>query len=185
MLDIRYLAGLFDGEGCVHIPVQNRPGLKIPNYGIRAVFCLTHREVVREIAEYAGVKFCRLRKNAVNPKWADAWQVQICGNRAASLFREMLPYLIVKRQCVDIALQLQDDIARYRRSDWMRFNAQELQAIAEYREGLRLQLRALNARGGASVGMTANSGNIPCPARKGAEGQSRAKQTGLKLVGRV
>jgi hypothetical protein len=176
MLDIRYLAGLFDGEGCVHIPVQRRIDLRVPNYGIRAVFCLTHREIIREIAEQYKVGHCKLNKSASNAKWADAYQVQICGNKAASFFRDILPYSIVKKQCIEIALLLQDDIARYRRSDWMRFNAQEMQAIIEYREGLRLQLKALNARGGASVGMIANSVDLLCPASNGAEGQSRAKQ---------
>lgn len=38
---------------------------------------------------------------------------------------------------------------------------------------------------GASVGMLANSENIPCPVRDDAEGQPRAKQTTLKVVGRV
>lgn len=187
MLDIRYIAGLFDGEGCVHIPVQRRTDLRIPNYGIRAVFCLTNREVIEAIAKQYGVSLCKLNKRSVNPKWADAYQVQICSNKAAALFREILPYLIVKRQCVDIALKLQDDIVRYRRSDWLRFNVHEMQAIVEYREGLRLQLKALNARGGASIGMLANSGKLQCPAHMGAEGQSRAKQASnvSLLAGRV
>lgn len=176
MLDIRYIAGLFDGEGCVHIPVQRRVDLRVPNYGIRAVFCLTNREVIEKIAEQYGVRFCKMNKNAANKNWADAYQVQICGNKAAKLFLEILPYSIVKRQCIEIALKLQDDIVRYRRRDWMRFNAQEMQSVIEYREGLRLQLKALNARGAASIGMLANSGNIQCPALMGAEGQSRAKQ---------
>lgn len=176
MLDIRYLAGLFDGEGCVHIPVQRREDLRVPNYGIRAVFSLTNREVIQKIAEQFKVSHCKLNKSNSNAKWADAYQVQICGNKAAMLFREMLPYLIVKRQCVEVALTLQDDIVRYRRSDWMRFNAQEMQAVIEYREGLRLQLKALNARGAASIGMLANSVKLPCPALTSAEGQPRAKQ---------
>jgi hypothetical protein len=165
--------------------VQRRADLRVPNYGIRAVFCLTNREVIRQIAEQFGVRYCRLDKHSRNAKWADAYQVQICGNKAAGFFREIMPYLIVKTGCVTIALALQDDIARYRRSDWMRFNEQQMQSIIDYREGLRLQLRALNSRGGASDGMLANSGELPCPVREDAEGQSRAKQTSMKLVGRV
>lgn len=185
MLDIRYLAGLFDGEGCVHIPVQRRADLRVPNYGIRAVVCLTNREVVQKIAEQYGVSFCKLNKSTTNSNWADAYQVQICGNKAAVFFRQILPHLIVKIECVAVALRLQDDIARYRRSHWMKFSQDQMDAVIEYREGLRLQLKALNARGGASVGMLANSGDIPCPVRKDAEGQSRAKQASLKLAGRV
>jgi len=184
MLDIRYLAGLFDGEGCVHIPVQRRADLRVPNYGIRAVFCLTNREVVQKIAEQYGVSFCKLKKSSANVNWADAYQVQICGNKAAAFFRDILPHSIVKTECIKVALSLQDDIARYRRSHWMQFNQEQMNAVIEYREGLRLQLKALNARGGASIGMLANSENLLCPASNGAEGQPRAKQT-MKIVGRV
>lgn len=186
MLDIRYLAGLFDGEGCVHIPVQRRADLRVPNYGIRAIFCLTHKDIVRIIAEQYSVSYCCLKKDR-NPNWANAYQLQICGSKAAAFFREILPYVIVKRRCIEVALELQDDVVRYSRRHWMKFSKEEMQAIIEYREGLRLQLKALNARGGASVGMLANSENLPCPIilDDNTEGQPRAKQTTLKVVGRV
>lgn len=174
MLDVRYIAGLFDGEGCVHIPLQLRPGF-VPSYGIRAVFCLTNEAVIRAIAEQYGVAYCKLSKTKVNANWADAYQVQVCGAKAAALFRDIQPYVIVKAKQISVALELQDDIVRYRVRDWRAFNEQQKAAIVEYREGLRLQLKALNARG-ASVGMVANSVDIPCPALEGAEGQRRAKQ---------
>jgi hypothetical protein len=174
MLDVRYLAGLFDGEGCVHVPLVRRAGF-VPSYSIRAVFCLTHQAVIGAIAQQFGVAFCRLRKSHANANWQDAYQVQICGEKAAGLFRAIRPYVLVKAAQIDIALALQDDIARYRVRDWRAFDEERKEAIVNYREGLRLQLKALNARG-AFVGMMANSVKTPCPALTGAEGQRRAKQ---------
>ena len=174
LLDIRYIAGLFDGEGCVHIPAVYRFGF-VPSYSIRAVFCLTHEAVIHAIAEQYDVAYCRLNKKRNNPNWADAYQVQICGNKAAKLFRDIQPYVIVKAKQIEVALALQDDIVRYRVRDWRAFSGEQKAAIVDYREGLRLQLKGLNARG-ASVGMVANSVDIPCPALEGAEGQRRAKQ---------
>ena len=171
MLSIEYLAGLFDGEGCIHIPLMKHH--KTPSYGLRVIFSLTHEEVINRIAKQYGVAYCRLRKNHMNVKWKDAYQVQICGERAAQMLRDMFPFLIVKLEEAKVGLLLQDHITRYR-SGWKRRTQEEIDAIVEYREGIRLQLKALR-RLNASDGMTANSVETPCPASNGAEGQYRAK----------
>src|ERR1700751_1524586 len=113
MLSIEYLAGLFDGEGCIHVPVQHKHR-SVPSYGIRVVFGMTHEGLIRQIAGYAGVAYCRNKKAIGN--WRQAFQVQICGERAAGMLRSMLPLLIVKREEAVLALQLQDHITRYRNS---------------------------------------------------------------------
>lgn len=173
MLDIRYLAGLFDGEGCVHIAVQNRPDLKMPSYSIRAIVCMTHKELIVKIAEQFNVGWCKIRKPEGTK---DAFQVQICGPKAAAFFREIYPYLIVKREVVEVALKLQDDIERYTRRHWMKFSKDEIEAIRQYRHALKLQTTALNRRGCAPDGMVANSVELLCPVSDDADGQSRAKQ---------
>lgn len=181
MMEIAYLAGLFDGEGCIHIPVMTPKWCKSPNYGLRVIYSLVHEEVIRRIALQTGTRYCRLRKN--NPLWRDAFQVQLCGERAAGLLRVMMPYLIVKREEAELAIKLQDHITQYR-NKWKRMTQPEKDAVLLYREGLRLQIKALK-RSGATDGMMVNSENTLCPASDGAEGQPRAKQTALKAVGRV
>ncbi len=169
MLSVEYLAGLFDGEGCIHVPLMKHN--KTPSYGLRVIFCLTHEGVIREIARQFNVSSCRLRKN--NVRWKDAYQVQICGERAAQFLRDTLPFLIVKLEEAKLGIQLQDHITRYRKG-WKRRSQEDIDAIVGYREGLRLQIKALK-RLNASDGMTANSVETPCPASDGAEGQYRAK----------
>lgn len=171
MYSFEYLAGLFDGEGCIHIPLDHHN--RTPSYGLRVIFCLTHEGVIRGIAQQFGVSYCRLRKTHRHANWRDAYQVQICGERAANLLRAMRSFLVVKLEEADLGLLLQDHITRYR-SGWKRRSQPEIDALVEYREGIRLQLKALR-RLHASDGMTANSGELPCPASNGAEGQSRAK----------
>jgi len=174
MLSTEYLAGLFDGEGCVHIAHQNpnKPlGRLSPTFGLRVIYCLTHEEVIRQISEQLGYGYCKLRKN--NARWKDAFQVQICGARAGAFLRSIYPYLIVKREEVELALKLQDHVTKYRYT-WQRMPSEQKLALIAYRQAIKDQIQALR-RSGASDGMTTNSGELPCPASDGAEGQSRAK----------
>lgn len=173
MLDIRYLAGLFDGEGCIHIAVQNRPELKMPSYSIRAILSMTHEGIIAKVAAQFSVKYCKIKKPEGNKP---AYALQICGPKAAKFMRDMQPYLIVKAEAVEVALRLQDDVDRYTRRHWMKFSKDEIEAIRQYRHGLKLQLTALNRRGCAPAGMVANSVELLCPVSDDADGQSRAKQ---------
>lgn len=185
-MKIEYLAGLFDGEGCIHIP-------KVPlksdagwSYSLRVIFGMTHEPVIRAIAEHCGVKFCALRARN-NPRaghWKVAYQTQLCGEKAAQLLRDMMPFLIVKREEAILAIKLQDHITRYRNSA-KRWTAEQRQSYEDYREGVRLQIKSLKQTIGAPDGMMANSEKLLCPASDGADGQPRAKQTSLSLVGRV
>lgn len=170
-LSWEYLAGLFDGEGCVHIPVQFNH--KSPNYGIRAIFSLCHKDVIERIAKQFGVSFCRINKSRTNPKWKDAYSVQICGEKAAAFMRGVLPHLLVKQEEVKLALLLQEHVTRYRYI-FRNFTPEERAELIAYREGLRQQIRFLR-RADASDGMAANSADTPCPVSNDAEGQRRAK----------
>lgn len=182
-MKIEYLAGLFDGEGCIHIPKMPLDSGMGFSYSLRVIFCMTHEPIVRAIAEKFGAAFCPLKKrnNPNNRNWKMAFQTQICGEKAAQLLRDMLPFLIVKHEEAVLAIQLQDHITRYRNSA-KRWTAQERESYMDYREGLRLQIKSLKQTVGVPDGMMANSENLPCPARNGAEGQPRAKQASFKIV---
>lgn len=183
-MDIRYLAGLFDGEGCIHTPKQSLSYRDGFSYSVRVIFCMTHEPIVRLIAEQFGVKICslRARNNPNAVRWKVAYQTQLCGERAAQLLREMLPFLIVKREEAILAIALQDHITRYRNSA-KRWTIEERQSYMDYRDGLRLQIKSLKRMVGASDGMMANSEKLLCPASDGADGRPRAKQASFKIVG--
>ena len=185
-MKIEYLAGLFDGEGCIHILKQSLKNGSGFSYSVRVIFGMTHGPVIKAIAEQFGVKFCalRVRNNPQAAHWKVAYQTQLCGERAAQLLRDMMPFLIVKREEAVLAIKLQDHITRYRNSA-KRWTIEERQSYMDYREGLRLQIKSLKRTIGVSDGMMANSENLLCPASDGADGQPRAKQTSIKLVGRV
>lgn len=182
-LSREYLAGLFDGEGCIHIAKIINKNTKRPSYGVRAIFCLTNESVIKIIAEQYGMAYCRLRKSSSNENWRDAYQTQICGNVAMNFLNDILPFLIIKKNEAILAIMLQEHINKYR-AKFYNMSPQEKADIDSFRENLKTQIMLLK-RVDASIGMMANSGEIPCPVSDDAEGQSRAKQTTLSVVGRV
>ena len=175
-LGTEYLAGLFDGEGCIHIAKVLHNVTKRPSYGVRAIICLTQQEPIRIIAEQFGVSYCRLSRNKANPKWRDAYQVQITGEAARKFLLSVMPFLLIKREEAVLAVMLQDHINKYR-AKFYRMTPQEKADIDEFRENIKRQITLLK-RADASNGMTVNSGETQ-------NGQSRAKQTVLSTVGRV
>lgn len=177
-LGIEYLAGLFDGEGCIHIPVSHTTRAS-PSYGVRVIFAMTHEPIIKAIAEQFGVSYCCFNLTRKNVNWKRAYQLQICSIRASQFLQDVLPYLVVKREEAELAIKLQDHIMRHRNT-WKRISQEEKNILLEYREGLRLQIKALKSLD-ASIGMVTNSVELLCPASNGAEGQYRAKQ-GLKSV---
>lgn len=183
-LSVQYLAGLFDGEGCIHIAKIINKTTGRPSFGVRAIFCMIHRPIIEKIAEQFGMSFCKLRKDKFNAKWRNAYQVQICGRVAREFLISILPYLQVKKEEAELAIKLQDHIDTYRaKFYWM--SDEQKKAIDAYRLGIKEQITALKWIVDATDGMVANSVELQCPAREGAEGQYRAKQTVLKTVGRV
>jgi hypothetical protein len=172
-LGIEYLAGLMDGEGCIHIALQNKAG-RSPSYSVRVVFAMTHEPIIKMIAEQYSVSYCCFNLTRKNLNWRRAYQLQICGERATGLLKDMLPFLVVKREEAELSIKLQDHITRHRNT-WKRISQEDKDALIAYREGIRLQIKALKHLD-ASIGMMANSGEPPCPVRNDAEGQSRAKQ---------
>jgi len=184
MMKIEYLAGLFDGEGCINIrkvPLDNAEGF---SYSLRVIFCMTHEPIIRAIAEQVGSAFCplRVRNNPSASRWKVAYQTQLCSEKGAQLLRDMMPFLIVKREEAILAIKLQDHITRYRNSA-KRWTIEERVSYMDYREGLRLQIKSLKQTVGVPDGMMANSEKVLCPASNGADGQPRAKQAQFKIVG--
>jgi hypothetical protein len=93
-----YLAGFFDGEGCVAIR-QKEARLEIGH---------TFREVLEQIrAVYGGtVNGPYTRKNHTN--WKPSWRWQISGEAAKQVCYAMLPHLREKKAQIELFLEWHD-----------------------------------------------------------------------------
>ena len=87
-MDIRYLAGIFDGEGCAYMK-RNRESprifiMKISQKDTRLLYAI--REVYEGRVESGGKRG--------TPRWV------LSGNKAKTIALQMFPYLIVKKNTI-------------------------------------------------------------------------------------
>lgn len=103
-----YAAGLFDGEGCVHIARQRKLQSK-RGYVLRLVVTVAqnHLNTLLDFQAMTGAVgriYMRRRQGAAN---RDAFTLNYDGEAAASLLERLLPYLGRKADEARIALQFQ------------------------------------------------------------------------------
>lgn len=99
--DISYIAGLFDGEGCVTCKQVKRKrkdrGDKIYNqWYIRCEIAMTDRSVIAWLHETLGFGWSAEKKYHTKPKYKKQWR-WCCGYRDALLFAKLMwPYAQTK-----------------------------------------------------------------------------------------
>lgn len=109
-MDIRYVAGLFDGEGVVSIVRWAKPNSTHIRYQVRAAIGMSHRPVIEALHKRFGGSLhmnrhdLRSRKNRIQFCWIVSSQV------AAEFLRAVLPHLVVKREEAEIAIEFQKHI---------------------------------------------------------------------------
>lgn len=105
-----YLAGLFDGEGCIYItaPPLNQRDTK---YQLLVHISNNYRPIIDELHERYGGTIQRVvtaRKN-VN------FTLHFRSRKAAELLRLMLPYLRIKKEQAVLALEFQEHMSLFPR----------------------------------------------------------------------
>ena len=92
-----WFAGLFDGEGCVGWPrrhVLHSVYLSVTN---------TNKRLIDKIVEVSGTGRVKpVARN--NPRHSAAWVWACYGDNARSILRQILPWLIIKREAAEVAL---------------------------------------------------------------------------------
>jgi hypothetical protein len=141
--DLAYCAGLFDGEGCIHIgkaTAQCKRGRVSPYYGLVASLLMTRYEAIQKFEEiFGGTAKPRNRK----PPAKNVWERKIYGENVQDMAKVLLPYLRIKREQALLAIQFREHMAPFRWIGPIQLSVNELQL----REGFRQQMKELNARG--------------------------------------
>ena len=101
MAEIAYIAGLFDGEGCVtckkHPTKRKDRGGKVYNqWFIRCEISMTDKEVISWLHETLGFGWSAEKKYNNKPKYKKQWRWS-CGYRDALVFAKLMwPYAQIK-----------------------------------------------------------------------------------------
>lgn len=167
-MDIRYLAGLVDGEGCIALRKRkDMPSNPRPSYMLVVQIAMTHEGVIKAVKESIGgamseIKWHRRMNNR------PAYQWRLYAGAAAKFLEDVLPYLIVKKDEAQLGISFQKHVDEYLNK--LRHLPKERQEeIWQYRESVYWTMRNLKKLSGALDGMVANSVDTQ-------NGQYRAKQ---------
>ncbi|MBA3758932.1 MAG: hypothetical protein H0X07_00195 [Gemmatimonadales bacterium] len=171
-MDVRYAAGLFDGEGSIRITYQKLKSFKNHvryQLYVNVAQC-DPRPLLALQREFEGSFHWATRPKKENHRALHSWI--ICSQQALRFLERVRPYLIVKAEQADLAIEFQK--SREGKPSWGAVSPEEY-ARREHirREILRLKHVTFDP---ADFGMVANSEN-------GQNGQPRAKQPREIAVG--
>lgn len=104
---LAWVAGFFDGEGCVIVELSNMPACnRGKRTSLHATLTQTSTECLELVKQRFGgnVKVSDVRKENTR-RWAVQYTWVVRNENALKFFAEILPYLVVKRSQVELALQ--------------------------------------------------------------------------------
>jgi hypothetical protein len=98
MMDFRWLAGFFDGEGCVYLQSMTRVNRRLPRYCLQISITQNDRFILEEIQkEFGGQVY--LHKGRRCYRW------RITGMASLPFLQAVCPYVRIKKDQVDLAIE--------------------------------------------------------------------------------
>jgi intein/homing endonuclease len=104
---LAWIAGFFDGEGCVIVELSNMLGcIRGKRTSLHATLTQTSTECLELVKERFGgnVKVSDVRKENTR-RWAVQYTWVVRNENALKFFEAILPYAVVKKSQIELALQ--------------------------------------------------------------------------------
>lgn len=110
-MDIRYVAGLFDGEGWVRSDDFQPKNRDFPRYQVIAGIGMTHKPIIEDlVAEFGGCFSSYAGYKVRHPTARTVWKWTVASRIAYRFLIRVQEHVVVKRDQVDLAIQLQEDV---------------------------------------------------------------------------
>lgn len=153
-LDIRYAAGLFDGEGWITICKQKLGGRYHYNehyvrYQLQVGITMTNRPVVEAVHQTFGGNFFNVRSKAL-PQARLCFGWKLSSGLAAEFLAIVEPHLIVKRDEALIAIEFQKHVRAHTHD--FRYRPELRQQLYAEREVFHANLLAFKKRTFSPIG---------------------------------
>ncbi len=153
-ISLEYVAGLFDGEGWARVQtpgmrdgVQTQGGKNrvFPSYQIVAGIAMTYKPIMLTIHEqFGGTLHGDDHYRRKDPKNRTIYRWHVQSRKAQAFFSAIFDHLIVKREQVELCLQLQDHISQHLTTMTRRSTGEAIKAeICAYRKDLAEQITNL------------------------------------------
>ena len=110
MLSLEYIAGYFDGEGCVTIGITNKK-----YYQLCVKIDSIDFEPLHMIHKMFGGGLSLSKRR---PPRHHTWHFRLSTNIAYKFLKAIQPYCILKKQQVDLALEFQENIQGFKKRGW-------------------------------------------------------------------
>lgn len=145
--DAIYIAGLFDGEGCISLSknhtIKEKDGYRTPTFTLRAVIRMTNADIINWLyITVGGIIYNNCNSPArmkYSPKCKPYHQWGAAGRNAIYFLKQIYPYLKVKKLQAEIAFKFGNTL-KYRYGKLPN-------EIVLTREELRSEMTLLNHRG--------------------------------------
>ena len=150
---LSYLAGLFDGEGCVGITkasIHPNAGQINPTYTVYMSVKMCDEAGPRLFQSFYGGQF-RIYPSQ-NPKWSTSYNWRVNGRFCRPILEELLPYIVIKRPQFEVALCMLDNI-RQPGSDCAHPLTNKEIVLREANYILLKGMKGKNNKGGKKVGL--------------------------------
>lgn len=142
-MDIRYVAGLFDGEGWVRADPFIPKGRDWPRYQVVVGVGMTHRPIIEALyARFGGMLRSYSGYSKRNPGSRTVWTWGAASLIAYDFLKEVEPHLMVKRDQAQLAMRLQEHITAHNLSI-RSMSPEEKQEVKDYRRKLHEEMKRL------------------------------------------
>lgn len=128
--DTAYVAGLFDGEGCILISTRLRCGR--PIFWLDIVITNTDKPVLDWLLITVGGRMSKKPYNKNGNR--DIWRWKTSSRKAASVLRALLPYLRIKHEQAVIAIEFQMLLSS--KTPGAKSTPDEIATLGKYRQKL-------------------------------------------------
>jgi hypothetical protein len=146
------MAGLFDGEGCIQII---RKGTKTDRLTNSMYLIISVRNTDTNVMRWINATFGGVLHDCKPPREGQSrsWYWTMCSNRASSLLKLIRPYLRIKAEECDIAIEFQDAMASYKQLPYRHLKTSSGRGqvrvpdeVVMYRLSLAQQLKSVRAK---------------------------------------
>ena len=157
-IELAYIAGLFDGEGSI----GSSPSRKAPmNYRVYISIGMCDRAPIDFAASVLGGKVVQCKRMTLSGKPVYTWKLWC--QKAADVLEQLMPYLLIKRERAEKAIQLARMMNRGNAT--LVRDGGEIDLIAERHEIAEL-IRNENFKTNARIIHFAQKENLECPSEK-------------------
>ena len=141
MLEIPYVAGLFDGEGYITINKWEVPGRDYIRYQLFVGVSMTDKPIIEMLAAQFG-GMCANYKKQKQPNHRRVFCWKVSSKSAVPFLRQTIPYLRVKREQAELVLRFQEHVTA--NSSVFKYQPERRAELYEYREAIRQELKRLH-----------------------------------------